>query len=91
LSLPPASKVSPWPTQPRPSFDRAALSISAAADGMGVALESLRLAERELLRGELIELGPDQFLPLAEEPHFVSCRASERQSKKSEDLPRMAF
>jgi DNA-binding transcriptional LysR family regulator len=70
------------PARPRPSFDRAALSISAAADGMGVTLESLRLAERELLRGELVELGPEQFLPLAEETHFVSCRASERQSKK---------
>lgn len=70
------------PARPRPSFDRAALSISAAVDGMGVALESLRLAERELLRGELVELGRDLFLPLAEETHFVSCRASERQSKK---------
>lgn len=36
------------PRGPRPSFDRAALAISAAADGMGVALETTRLAEREL-------------------------------------------
>lgn len=70
------------PARARPSFDRAALSISAAVDGMGVALESLRLAEREISRGELIELGQGVFLPLAEETHFVSCRASERQGKK---------
>jgi LysR family glycine cleavage system transcriptional activator len=70
------------PARPRPSFDRAALSISAAVDGMGVALESTRLAEREISRGELVELGQGVFLPLAEETHFVSCRASERQGKK---------
>ncbi len=38
------------PGKPRPSFDRAALGISAAADGMGVVLESVRLAEREIAR-----------------------------------------
>ena len=42
---------------PRPHgmrFDRSFLAIAAAADGLGVALESTRLAERELASGRLI-------------------------------------
>lgn len=70
------------PDRPRPSFDRAALAISAAVDGTGVAMESLRLAEREISRGELVELGAGLFESLALEMHFVSCRADERQLKK---------
>ena len=70
------------PARPRPSFDRAALAISAAVDGTGVAMESIRLAEREISRGELVELGAGMFEPLALETHFVSCRTDERQLKK---------
>ena len=70
------------PTRPRPSFDRASLAISAAVDGTGVAMESIRLAEREISRGELVELGAGIFKPLALEMHFVSCRTDERQMKK---------
>ena len=42
---------------PRPQgvrFDRSFLAIAAAADGLGVALESTRLAERELASGRLV-------------------------------------
>ncbi len=35
-------------------FDRSFLAISAAADGLGIALESTRLAERELASGRLV-------------------------------------
>jgi DNA-binding transcriptional LysR family regulator len=35
-------------------FDRSFLAISAAADGLGIALESKRLAERELANGRLV-------------------------------------
>jgi LysR family glycine cleavage system transcriptional activator len=66
------------PTRPRPSFDRAALAISAAADAMGVTLESVRLAERESARGELVEIGTDVFRPIARETHFFAQRANER-------------
>ena len=45
------------PPRPQPSFDRAALVIAAAVDGLGVALESVRFAERELVSGELVILG----------------------------------
>lgn len=44
--------VAPGPRGPR--FDRSFLSLSAAADGLGVALESTRLAERELASGRLV-------------------------------------
>ena len=41
--------------EPRgPRFDRSFLSLSAAMDGLGVALESTRLAERELASGRLV-------------------------------------
>ena len=43
------------PTSPRGSrFDRSFLAIAAAADGLGVALESTLLAEREIQRGRLV-------------------------------------
>lgn len=70
------------PQRPRPSFDRAALAISAAVDGVGVALESTRLAERELQRGELIELGRDTFAPLEQAIHYFCYRTNERQRPK---------
>jgi DNA-binding transcriptional LysR family regulator len=70
------------PHGPRPSFDRAALAISAAVDGMGVALETTRLAERELARGDLIELGAGVFAPLARETHFLSYRENERNVER---------
>ncbi|SON58451.1 HTH-type transcriptional activator AmpR (plasmid) [Hartmannibacter diazotrophicus] len=35
-------------------FDRSFMAISAAADGMGIALESTRLAEREIASGRLV-------------------------------------
>lgn len=44
--------LAPEPRGPR--FDRSFLSLSAAADGLGVALEFLRLCERELESGRLV-------------------------------------
>jgi LysR family transcriptional regulator, glycine cleavage system transcriptional activator len=68
--------------RPRPSFDRAALAISAAADGMGIVLESARLAERELARGDLVELGADRFTRFLRETHFLSYRTTDiKQSR----------
>ena len=67
----------PLPNRPRPAFDRAAMAIAAAVDGMGVALESTRLAAREIERGELIELGGKRFKPLVAAVHFISVRKSD--------------
>ncbi len=72
----------PIPPRPGLSFDRAALAISAAADGMGVALESTRLAERELDRGELVILGEAVFDPICRPTHFLCLRDNERNVEK---------
>ena len=45
--------IAPEPRGPR--FDRSFLSLSAATDELGVALESTRLAERELASGRLVQ------------------------------------
>ena len=70
------------PKAPRVSFDRAALAISAAVDGMGVTLESARLAEREIARRELVELGAGIFKELERETHFFSHRIEQGQVDK---------
>ena len=64
------------------SFDRAALAISAAVDGLGITLESTRFAEKELARGELIELGANEFPRVARETHFFSVRTEEQAIQK---------
>ena len=66
------------PQRPRPSFDRAAMAISAAADGMGVALESTRLAAREIERGELVVLGDRSLQKIVRPVHFLSVRSTDR-------------
>lgn len=70
------------PPRPQLSFDRAALVISAAVDGLGVALESVRFAERELVSGELVILGDGLFKPIFRETHFVCYRVADRNSSK---------
>lgn len=70
------------PQRPRPSFDRAALVIAAAADGMGIALESARLAERELRRGELVVLGDGRFEPVRLAMHYLSVRTPEIKTER---------
>ena len=70
------------PSRPRLSFDRGALAISAAVDEMGVTLESVRLAERDLARGDLVEFGGGTFKPIARETHFLSERSNERHIEK---------
>lgn len=69
LRLPPAA---------RPSFDRGSLAIAAAVDGLGVALESVRFAEAELARGELVVLDGPAFHRVERETHFMYWRRAER-------------
>ena len=55
---------------PRPQgvrFDRSFLAIAAAVDGLGVTLESTRLAERELASGRLVR----PLAGLAEDVRYV--------------------
>ncbi len=72
----------PMPERPRASFDRGALSISAAVDGMGVALETTRFAERELARGDLVEANNAALKTIEREMHFLSQRTNERQVER---------
>ena len=60
------------------AFDRAAMAISAAADGMGVALESTRLAAREIERGELVVLGERSLQKIVRPVHFLTVRTTDR-------------
>lgn len=60
--------------QARPSFDRGALAISAACQGLGVALESRRFALDELARGELVELGQGRLRAIRRPMHFLCYR-----------------
>lgn len=60
-----------------PRFDRSFLSISAAADGLGVALESTRLAERELASGRLVRALPGSH-DLTYVGHFLTFPRAER-------------
>ena len=66
----------------RPSFDRGALAVSAAVQGLGVALESTRFAQDEIARGELVLLGGQTSCCISREMHFLCYRASQRNLPK---------
>ena len=52
-------------------FDRSFLAISMAADGLGVALESTRLAEREIVSGRLVAPLRGRSVDLHYTAHFL--------------------
>ena len=62
------------PVGPRPSFDRGSMAIAAAADGMGIALETTRFAEQELARGDLVILDGASFCRIERMTHFICYR-----------------
>ena len=62
------------PSTARPSFDRGALAVAAAADGLGIALETSRFAEAELARGELIAIDGPAFRRIERSTHFLCYR-----------------
>lgn len=66
------------PDAARPSFDRGSLAVAAAADGVGVALESVRFAWAELARGDLVVLDGPAFQRIERETHFLCWRREER-------------
>ncbi|MDE2607089.1 MAG: LysR family transcriptional regulator [Burkholderiales bacterium] len=66
------------PDAARPSFDRGALAVAAAVDAVGVALESVRFAEPELARGELVVLDGPGFRRIERQTHFLCWRRSDR-------------
>lgn len=64
-----------------PAFDRGSLVISAAVQGLGVALETLRFAQREVGAGELVRLGEGRCEGIRQELHFLCWRA------RDDDVP----
>ena len=68
------------PPPPRGSrFDRSFMAIAAAVDGMGVTLESTRLAERELARGSLVQPLAGRARDVAYIGHYLVCPQTARQ------------
>lgn len=63
------------------SFDRAYLGISAAVDGLGIVLESTRLARQELERGALMRLGHD-LRPVERDLHVLLYRQVQSEQKR---------
>lgn len=64
------------PAGARPSFDRGSMAIAAAADGMGIALETTRFAGQELARGDLVILDGASFRRIERVTHFICYRKS---------------
>ncbi|MBV9654918.1 MAG: LysR family transcriptional regulator, partial [Acetobacteraceae bacterium] len=71
--------VAPEPNGPR--FDRSFLSLSAAADDLGVALESTRLAERELATGRLVAPLAGIAADVVYTGHWLVCPRAKRYSR----------
>ena len=67
---------------PGAAFDRGALVISAAVQGLGVALESLRFAQAELGAAQLVRLGEGRLKSLYRDLHFICTRARDRDLEK---------
>lgn len=68
---------------PRLSFDRGAMAVAAATDGLGVALETFRFAEKEINSGQLIVLETPNSLPLKREMHFLYYRNTTEKINKT--------
>lgn len=62
------------PQTPTTGFDRGALVVSAAVQGMGVALESERFVEAELASGQLVILGDGRFRAMRRVMHHLLLR-----------------
>ena len=70
------------PAGARPSFDRGSMAIAAAADGMGIALETTRFAEQEIECGELVVLEGKSFRRIEQVMHFLCYRKAAIDNEK---------
>ncbi|KMM82892.1 DNA-binding transcriptional regulator, LysR family [Pseudomonas taetrolens] len=66
----------------RPSFDRGALALAAAVDGLGLALESVRFSQQELANGSLVRYKIEGCNSVMREVHFLCYRHTQRNSPK---------
>jgi DNA-binding transcriptional LysR family regulator len=62
------------------AFDRGALAIAAARQGLGVALEARRFALEDLATGKLVLLGDSRFRSIMCELHFLTYRAGPKNA-----------
>ena len=62
-----------------PSFDRGALAVAAAEQGLGIALESTRFAEEELARGTLVPAGGPGLRAICRPLHFLCARKAQAE------------
>lgn len=62
------------PRTARPSFDRGSLAVAAAADGLGIVLETLRFAEAELADGAIVRLDGSGLRHIERPLHYVCYR-----------------
>ncbi len=74
------------PPGPRLSFDRGAMAVAAAVDQLGVTLETVRFAERELANRELLILPAPNERTLQREMHFFYYRNQRDTLKRIEHL-----
>jgi DNA-binding transcriptional LysR family regulator len=65
-----------------PSFDRGSLVVAAAAQGLGVALETLRFAEDEIKNGSLVRLGGDKYAGIKRDLHYLCFRTRDQNTLK---------
>ena len=73
------NRLGPYPQAPTTAFDRGALVVSAAVQGMGVALESTRFAEAEIALGQLVPLGEGRFVGIRRVLHHLVTRSGQRE------------
>ena len=71
-------------------FDRSFLAIAAAADGLGIALESTLLAEREILSGRLVAPLAGKTKDIRYVGHYLVFPKPSRQSGPDPGLRAMA-
>jgi DNA-binding transcriptional LysR family regulator len=69
------------PASRGPRFDRSFISLSAAADGLGVALESTMLAERELASGRLVRPLADRAEDVTYTGHWLVFPTTRRYAR----------
>jgi len=66
------------PRTARPSFDRGSLAVAAAANGLGIVLETLRFAEPELAEGAIVRLDGPGLRHVERPLHYVCYRRMRR-------------
>ncbi|WP_312955423.1 LysR substrate-binding domain-containing protein [Stutzerimonas nitrititolerans] len=66
----------------RPSFDRGALALAAAVDGLGLALESVRFSQQELAKGSLVKFSIEGCASVMREMHFLCYRHTQKNSPR---------